>query len=125
MAPSVRAMHEVTPAEEPTVTGAIDRVVDAAEGLVKDEINLARMNLEATIVGTFAGSALVAVGAVLGLGAWTVLMIAAYELLLMHGSQVVSLAAVGALNAILAVAFVAAGTARLRQPSVPAAVDRR
>jgi hypothetical protein len=126
MAEFARVTDEGRPAEEPTVTGALDRAVDAVEGLVTDEINLARVNLEATIVGTFAGSALVAVGGILGLGAWTVLMIAAYELLLMHTSQPASLAVIAGINVILAIAFMAAGAARLRQPSeTPAAVDNR
>jgi Putative Actinobacterial Holin-X, holin superfamily III len=122
------AMEEVRPVEEPTVTGAIDRVVDAAQGLVTDEIALARMNLEATVVGTFVGSALLAVGGLLGLGAWAVLMIAAHEILTtqVQTSSLASLGIIAGVNAAIAIAFMAVGAGRLREPSSPpAAVDRR
>jgi 4-hydroxybenzoate polyprenyltransferase len=117
-------MNHVGPVEEPTVTGAIDRVVDAAQGLVADEVALARVQIESTLVGAFTGSALLLIGICFALGAWTVAMIAAYELLITRMTPLTSLGIVAAVNVVVAIAFIASGAARLRQPSAPA-LDRR
>jgi hypothetical protein len=111
------ATRPIAPVEEPTVADAIDRAVDAAQGLVGDEIALARLNVESALAGTAIGGILVVVGACLALGAWTVLLVAAHQLSIAYVSPITSLAAIAAVNAVLAVALILAGRTRLREPA--------
>jgi putative superfamily III holin-X len=115
-----------TAVQEPTVTDAIDRAVDAAQGLVGDEIALARLNVESALTGTVVGAILVVVGACLGMGAWTALLVAAYQYSTAWMPSIESLAAIAGVNAVLALALVLVGRRRLRAPAaLPAVGDRR
>ena len=126
MKPLATVDADVGHEDGPAVTEAIDRVVDAAQGLVGDEIALARVSLETTIAGAVAGGLLLAVGVCLGLGAWTAFVIAAYEAARTYLSPVASLVLIGVANTAAAGVFVAEGAARLRAPRGTApAEDRR
>jgi hypothetical protein len=122
---SFASTEDVRGIAEPTLTDAIDRVVDAAHGLVDDEIALAQANLETAMVATFTGGLLVVIGACLGLGAWTALMVAADGVLKLYVSPLLSLLVIAAVNAIAAAAFVGGGRASLQRPSATATGNRR
>ena len=63
-----------------TIEAAIDHLVDAAQGVVQNQIELARLDLELTISRVLRGAALATVGIFLLAGAGVALTMAAYAI---------------------------------------------
>ena len=62
-----------------TVEGAIDHLVDAAQGVVQDELRLARLEVSTTANRLVESTVLLVVGALVLAGAGVALAIAGYE----------------------------------------------
>jgi hypothetical protein len=64
-----------------TVEGAIDRLAGAAQSVVADQIEVARLDVKVAGARILRRAALVIVGALMLFGSWTALTLAAYVLL--------------------------------------------
>lgn len=112
MAVPVRSTAPVD--EQPTVTGALDRMVDAVQGVVGDQIALARLEAETAVRRVLAGGGLLAAGGVFALVGWMVLLAAAHALLRERLHPAASLAILTAVNLAIAAGLALAGRASLR-----------
>ena len=66
------------PAAEPTVSSALDRVVDAAQGVVSSQVDLARLELSALAEDALRSGVVAALGVFFVLTAWIAIQVAAY-----------------------------------------------
>ena len=64
-----------------TVEGAIDRLAGAAQSVVADQIEVARLDVKVVGARILRSAALLIVGALMLFGSWTALTLAAYVLL--------------------------------------------
>ena len=62
--------------EPPSVTAALDRVVDAAQNVVLDQVDLVRLEAKEAARSVLTQALLMGAGAVLVLGAWCCLAVA-------------------------------------------------
>jgi hypothetical protein len=105
--------------DAPTVVGALDRMVDAVQGVVADQLKLARLEAETSLRRALVGGGMIAGAAVFALFAWATLLVAAHALLreVMHPAAslgiltAVNLAFAGGLAAMGMRAFTVAGQA--------------
>lgn len=67
--------------ERPTIEHAIDRLADAAQGIVADQIAGARLDLQLVGARLLRSAALVLAGTLFLVASWTALTLAAYVLL--------------------------------------------
>jgi hypothetical protein len=100
---------ELKVTEGPTVSGAIDRVVDAAQHVVTDQFDLARLETLAVARRVVRSGMLVLLGGILLLGAWATLAVAAYHLLEPRLPPVDRLLVIAGAHTVLGVALVLAG----------------
>jgi Putative Actinobacterial Holin-X, holin superfamily III len=96
----------------PTVTESLDRVVDAAQNVVGDQIDLLRAEAESAVVGALRSTATMLAGVVLLLIAWAIILAAAYDLLVPRTGSLGGLAILAAANLVPGVALLV--TARRR-----------
>lgn len=96
---------------------AVDRLVDSAQQLVVDHIELASLEARETIRTALAGTLLGLLGIILVTGSWAALMFTAYLLLedalVSPASRVL---AIGAVNLLAGVAVLSAGLRMVRRP---------
>ena len=97
--------------EPPSATGAIERAVDAAQGMMSDSLDLARLELETAVSNVLQSFSLVVVGALLLVLAWTSLMLASYELLGSYTSSVASLLIIAVGNLVMGGLLIVVGAA--------------
>jgi hypothetical protein len=93
----------------PTVAGAIDRVVDAAQHVVQDQIGLARLETVTAARQMLRGALMALAGAVLLLIAWIALGMAAYVMLESTLLPAERLGILAALNAVLGSVLILVG----------------
>jgi len=98
----------------PSVPGALDRVVDAAQQVVADQVDLALLEARETLRRTLSAAALLVLGTLLAAVAWCAIMIAAHELLVQRMAPWQSLGVIGLVNAFLAAGAAIAGVQRAR-----------
>ena len=95
-----------------TMAGAIDRVVDAAQHVVADEVGLVRLEVKTLLAEGLRGGAFVTLGGIFLLLAWGAILVGAYvSLTALTPFQRLGL--IVAVNAILGIALVAIGNQRL------------
>jgi hypothetical protein len=100
---------ELKVAEPPTVSGAIDRVVDAAQHVVTDQLDLARIETLTAARRLLGSGVLFLIGSALLLGAWATLAVAAYHLLEPQLAPVERLLVIAAANAVVGLCMLLGG----------------
>jgi len=98
----------------PSVPGALDRLVDAAQQVVTDQVDLALLEAHETLRRTLSGAALLMLGTLLAAVAWGAIMIAAHELLVQRMAPWQSLGVIGLVNGFLGAGAAIAGVRRAR-----------
>jgi len=98
----------------PSVPGALDRLVDAAQQVVGDQVDLARLEAHETLRRTLSGAALLMLGTLLAAMAWGAIMIAAHGLLVQRMAPWQSLGVIGLVNGFLGAGAAIAGVQRAR-----------
>lgn len=99
--------------EPPTVTSALDRMVDAAQQVVVDQVRLARVEAQEALARTARDSVMVAVGGIILLVAWIFGMVALHGLLVRWLDPAASLGIIAGANAVIGGAFVGVGLSRV------------
>lgn len=108
-APAMDADHRV---DAPTVTSALDRMVDAAQQVVVDQVRLARLEAQSALADTARDSALVGAGAIVLLLAWVFAMIALQTLLVRYLDPAAGYGILAGANAVIGAALVTVGRSR-------------
>ncbi len=98
--------------EPPTVTSALDRMVDAAQQVVVDQVRLARLEAQSALTRTARDSAMVLVGGLILLLAWVFGMVALHGLLVRWLEPAASFGIIAGANAVIGGALVAVGLSR-------------
>lgn len=96
-------------AEAPTVTSAFDRMVDAAQHVVVDQVRLARLEAQSALADTARDSAIIGAGAIVLLMAWVFGMIALQTLLVRYLDPAAAYGIIAGANAVIGAALVAVG----------------
>ena len=99
--------------DTPTVTDALDHVVEAVQRVVNDQIRLARVEAESTLKRTMVGAGMLAGGGLFALVAWIGLCGAAYKALIDVMHPAASFAIVAAVNIAIAGTLAFLGKRRL------------
>ena len=102
-----------------TLEGAIDHLVGAAQGVVENEIQLAKLEARVTAARIVRGGALVLVGAFLLAVAVVALGMAGYDAFPPDVTPVVRLAIIAGVAGVLGIVLAAAGAHRIRTPGTP------
>jgi hypothetical protein len=110
-----RAAHAPLGANALTIDHAVDHLVEAATGVVKNQLELARLDLQAMLGRVLRGAALVVVGALLLGGAALAFAAMAYALFPGHVPPEQRLAILGGVSTGGGLAFLAAGAMHLRR----------
>jgi hypothetical protein len=97
-----------------SVPGALDRLVDAAQQVVTDQVDLVRLEAHETLRRTLSGAALLMFGTLLAGMAWGAIMIAGHELLIQRMAPWQSLGVIGLVNGFLGAGAAIAGVRRAR-----------
>lgn len=103
------------PGHEPTVGHALQHLADATQGVIRNQLDLARLEAKQAAGVSFRGATALVLGGVLLLVAWVALSVAAYTALLRSVAPWASLCIVAAVNAVLGGGAVAYGMTRLRE----------
>jgi hypothetical protein len=96
-----------------TVEGAIEHLVGAAQGVVENEIQLAKLEAKVTASRIMRGAALILVGAFLLGGAAVAAAMAGYEAFPPDVTPLVRLSIIGGVCAVLGLALAALGAYRM------------
>jgi hypothetical protein len=86
------------PQDAPSLTSALDRVVDAAQEVVSDHVNIARLEAKLTLVRTVEAVGMIVLAATPFLLGWSALMGALYVVLAPYIHPAWALVIVGVLN---------------------------
>ena len=100
-------------AEAPTVAGAIDRVVDAAQHVVADEIGLVRLEIKELLGDGVRGVAMLAGAGIFLVFAWAALLATTYVLLEGHYTPAQRLVLIAVVNAAVGLALAMIGLRQL------------
>jgi hypothetical protein len=96
-----------------TIESAIDHLVDAAQGVVENQLELARLEVEATVGRVLRSAALVVVGALLLAGAAVAIAMAAYEAFPPTVEPAQRLATIAGVTGVLGIVLAAIGATRM------------
>jgi hypothetical protein len=97
-----------------TVEGAIDHLVGAAQGVVENEIQLAKLEAKVTAARILRGAAMILVGAFLLGGAAVAAAMAGYEAFPPDVPPIVRLGVIAGISAVLGMTLAAFGAHRMR-----------
>lgn len=98
----------------PTVSESLDRMVDAAQKVVGDEVNLLRAEVSsATIVALKSGAMVMIATAMLAVG-WVIAMMAAFQVVAPRIGALATLACLSGLNLAVSVLLLVGARRRLR-----------
>jgi uncharacterized membrane protein YqjE len=98
--------------DAPTVTAALDRMVDAAQHVVVDQVRLAKLEAQAALTRTARDSAMIGLGGVMLLVAWVFGMVALHALLVRYLDPSASLGIIAGVNAVIGGGLLAFGLSR-------------
>ncbi len=101
--------------EPPTVSSALDRMVDAAQQVVVDQVVLARLDAQAALATAVRDASILAFGGILMLFAWVVAMVALHGVLVHRLLPEASLGLIAAGNAVIGATLIGLGVGRLRR----------
>jgi hypothetical protein len=106
---------------EPSVIHSLGRVIEAGQRTVVNRIDLARLDLAATVSQFMRGGVMIVLGGVIAAVGWVALSAAAIAFLEQRYLTLpASAALVGVVNAALGVALIALGAQRTTRDSEPA-----
>lgn len=108
--------HAISGENGPSAVQALERLADGAQGVVRDQLELARIDARDTVLGSLSGVSAAVVGAMFLFVGWLALSGAAYNLLLFRLLPWASFAVVAAANITLGAAVAAWGITRIRNP---------
>ena len=100
----------------PSAVQALERLADGAQGVIRDQLELARIEARDAVLGSLTGAASALGGMIFFLIGWVALSMAAHTLLLTRLPPWSSLVVVAAANLALGAAATAWGIARMRNP---------
>jgi hypothetical protein len=100
----------------PSAVQALERLADGAQGVIRDQLELARLEARDAVLGSLTGAAAALGGTIFFLIGWVALSMAAYTLLLGGLPPWISLVVVAAVNLALGAGASGWGIARLRNP---------
>jgi len=100
----------------PSAVQALERLADGAQGVVRDQLELARIEARDAVLGSLSGASAALVGAIFLITGWTALSLAAYTLLLATLPPWASFVVVAAVNLALGTGAAAWGMHRMRNP---------
>ena len=103
-------------ADEPSVSSAIEHVIDASERIIVDRIELMRLDTHETVSRTLRGASLLALGGVLLCGGWFAAMAIVVVALEEYGAPTAGYAIVFCLSLAAGASLVAFGMQRLPRP---------
>jgi Putative Actinobacterial Holin-X, holin superfamily III len=89
----------------PSVTESLDRMVDAAQKVVGDEVSLLRMEVSAAVSRALRSGAMLFLGTVLLAIGWVIVQMAAFHLLAPRLGTLGTLAALAAVNLLPGIAL--------------------
>jgi hypothetical protein len=100
----------------PSAVQALERLAEGAQGVIRDQIELARIEARDAVLGSVTGAAAALVGTIFFLIGWVALSMAAYTRLLVWVPPWTSFLIVAGVNLALGSAAAAWGIARIRNP---------
>lgn len=100
----------------PSAVHALERLADGAQGVVRDQLELARIEARDAVLGSLSGAAAALVGTIFFLIGWVAISLAGYTLLLTRLPPWSSFVVVAAVNLTLGVGAAAWGISRMRNP---------
>jgi hypothetical protein len=104
------------PSNGPSAVQALERLADGAQGVIRDQLELTRIEAREAILGSLTGAAAALVGTIFFLIGWVALSVAAYALLVQRMIPPASAGVVAAVNLALGVAAAGWGITRMRNP---------
>ena len=111
------ALHEATHEHNgPSAVQALERLADGAQGVIRDQLELARIEAREAVLGSLTGMAAALVGTIFFLIGWVALSMAAYTRLLVWVPPWTSFLIVEGVNLALVAAASAWGITRMRNP---------
>jgi uncharacterized membrane protein YqjE len=90
----------------PSVTDSLDRMVDAAQNVVGDQVQLLRVEVTSAVTSALQSGALVLGGTALLVVGWIIALMAAFQLLAPHLGTLGTLVVLVALNVLPGIALV-------------------
>lgn len=95
---------------------SLERLADGAQGVLRDQLELARIEARDAVVSSLTGAALATLGGILFLIGWVALSMAAYTLLVTVLPPWTACVAVAAVNIALGAGVAVSGLNRIRNP---------
>jgi hypothetical protein len=108
-----RATHDE---HSPSAVQALERLADGAQGVVRDQLELARIEARDAVLGSLSGASAAVVGTIFLITGWVALSLAAYTVLLTRLAPWISFLVVAGVNLALGAGAVAWGMRRMRNP---------
>jgi hypothetical protein len=108
------AQHEEIHPSEPSVMASLGRVIETGQRTILNRIDLAKLDVIATVKGMLRSGLFVGIGAVLAAVGWLALTAAAILFANEYFSMPASAAIVGLVNAIVGGALIVVGTQRAK-----------
>ena len=100
----------------PSAVQALERLADGAQGVIRDQLELARIEAREAVLGSLTGAAAALVGTIFFLIGWVALSMAAYTRLLTWVPPWTSFLIVAGVNLALGAAAATWGITRMRNP---------
>ena len=100
----------------PSAVEALERLADGAQGVVRDQLELARIEARDAVLGSLTGASAALAGTIFLFIGWVALSMAAYTLLVGRLAPWASIMVVAATNLALGAAAAAWGINRMRNP---------
>jgi len=100
----------------PSAVQALERLADGAQGVIRDQLELARIEAREAVLGSLTGAAGALLGTILFLIGWVALSMAVYTRLLEWVPPWISFLIVAGVNLALGMAAAGWGITRMRNP---------
>ena len=100
----------------PSAVQALERLADGAQGVIRDQLELARIEARDAVLNSLTGAASAVVGSIFFLIGWIALSLAGYSLLVTRLPPWTSFVVVAAVNLALGAGAAVWGINRMRNP---------
>ena len=94
---------------------ALEHLVEGAQGVITDQLELARLEARDALIGSLTGGGVLLAAAVFVLVGWFALSMAAYTVLVQRLTPWASLCVLAAVNAAIGAVLASYGVARMRR----------
>jgi hypothetical protein len=108
--------HATQNDNHPSAVQALELLVDGVQGVVRDQLELARIDAREAVLGSLTGAAAALAGSIFLVTGWVALSLAAYTLLVTRMPPWNGFLVVAGVNLVLGGAAAAWGMSRLRNP---------